>query len=143
MGWDATAALIQRLLRWLAIGSSLVVLLSWSLFAIDQTRSASNWSVQQIAGRQASTHVDPDPATEHVRAKAHVRVREAIDDANDVLLRPFAATTADSNSEWARRSVPAFLALFVYGFGLGFLSRWACARPRSHHPAARPRTSYR
>jgi hypothetical protein len=46
-------------------------------------------------------------------------VREAIDDANDVLLSPFADAGAGSESRWVRRTVPAALALLVYGLGLG------------------------
>ena len=49
-------------------------------------------------------------------------------DANDVLLRPFATVAQASPSKWMRRSVPALLALLVYGFGFGLLARLATGR---------------
>ena len=48
-------------------------------------------------------------------------MREAIDDANDVLLRPFAGLV-DSDSAWVNHGMPAVLALLIYGFGLGMLA---------------------
>jgi hypothetical protein len=48
-------------------------------------------------------------------------VREAIDDANDVLLAPF-ASVIDSDSAWVNHGVPALLGLLLYGVGLGLLA---------------------
>jgi hypothetical protein len=55
-------------------------------------------------------------------------VREAIDDADDVLVTPFAPLTEGSSSSWVRRGIPTLLALVVYGFGLAFLARFASGR---------------
>jgi hypothetical protein len=55
-------------------------------------------------------------------------VREKIDDADDVLLRPFAFVAGNSDSSWVRRGAPAVLALLVYGFGLSFLARYSRGR---------------
>lgn len=107
---------------------SLLVGLGWLLFALDETRSASAESAAVIAGDDAATRADPSPEQERARERIHSGVREAIDDANDVLLAPFAGVTSGSDDRWARRTVPALLALLVYGFGLGFLARFARGR---------------
>jgi hypothetical protein len=66
-----------------------------------------------------------------VREKVHSKPREFVDDVNDVLLSPFAGLTDSSGSKWVRRSIPALIALLVYGFGGGFLARFAAGRPTS------------
>jgi hypothetical protein len=115
-------------LRAVAIVASLFVLAGWSLFAVDEVRSASNDTQAQIAGAEASRQADPTPRQERARERAHNAGREAIDDVNDVLLAPLAFLTQDSSSTWARRTAPAMLALLLYGFGLAFLARYARGR---------------
>jgi len=112
----------------MAIVGTLAVVLGWGLFAIDQTRAASTASAAEIADQRAAATPDPDPDQEAARERAHGRVREAIDDVNDQLLRPFAPVAASSPSRWVRRSVPALLAVIVYGFGLGLLARFTQGR---------------
>jgi hypothetical protein len=51
-------------------------------------------------------------------------VRELIDDADDILLAPFTWAEPDTAGKWAQRGVPALLAVFVYGFVLGFVARY-------------------
>jgi hypothetical protein len=111
-----------------AIIASVFVALGWGLFAIDQARGASHRSVAGIAG-DPTTFADPTPRQERQREKVHGTVREFIDDVNDVLLAPFAGIVHGSDSEWVRRSIPALIALLVYGFGGGFLARFASGRP--------------
>lgn len=120
--------MLERPLRLLAIACSLFVAAGWLLFAIDQTNQASKASVAEIAGTQASSQPDPNPQQERARERIHGKAREFIDDVNDVLLRPFAGVTANSSNEWVRRSIPAALALLVYGFGLGMLARHLTTR---------------
>jgi hypothetical protein len=55
-------------------------------------------------------------------------VHEIVDDANDVLLRPFAPVSDGADSAWMRRGVPAVLGLLSYGFVLGFAARYPIAR---------------
>jgi hypothetical protein len=111
-----------------AIVACLFVALGWGLFALDQARGASNESVAGIAGDPA-TFSDPSPDQERAREKQHGKVREFIDDVNDVLLSPFAGLTDSSGSKWVRRSIPALIALLIYGFGGGFIARFASGRP--------------
>lgn len=115
-------------LRLLSIGCCVLVGLGWALFAIDETREASAESTEMIAGADAATHSNPSPDQERAREQAHSTAREAIDDVNDVLLAPFAGLTDSSDNKWVRRTVPALLALLVYGFGLAYLARFMSGR---------------
>lgn len=121
-------AVLERPLRYLAIVCSLIAGLGWLLFALDQTSEASKASAAEISGATIRTTVDPDPEVEAAREQAHGDVREWIDDANDVLLRPFTEVAASNSNEWVRRSIPALLAVLLYGFGLGVLARYLAGR---------------
>ena len=104
------------------------MVLGWGMFAYDETRAASEFSATESSGRVAARTADPSPDQERAREMAHSDIRELIDDANDVLLSPFASIADDSDSKWVRRTVPAFIALLVYGVGLAFLARFASVR---------------
>jgi hypothetical protein len=119
---------IERALRFIAVVCSLLVIVGWGWFAIDETSAASEQSQAEIAGQTASRTASPDPEQEQDRENANSKAREFVDDANDVLLRPFSAIAEDSSSTWVRRTVPALLALLVYGFGIGILARVAAGR---------------
>ena len=108
------SAMIDGVLRGAAVLASAIIALSFVLFAVEEVRFASE--------RQQSAIVDPGAERERARAADHTAAREAIDDANDVLLRPFAGVV-DSDNAWATRGVPALLGLLVYGLGLAYLAR--------------------
>jgi hypothetical protein len=116
---------LEKALRLAAVICSLLVVLGWGWFAANETNAASKSTQAEIAGVAATRTADPSPDQERAREQVNGPVHEAIDDANDVLLRPFAGVAADSSSKWVRRTVPALLALLVYGFGLGLLARFA------------------
>ncbi len=120
--------MLARPIRIAAITASAFVVLGWSLFAIDQIRGASHASVAGIAG-DPTTFPDPSPRQEKAREKLHSKPREFVDDVNDILLAPFAGLVDQSNSQWVRVTIPALLALLVYGFGGGYLARFAAGRP--------------
>jgi hypothetical protein len=119
---------IERLLRFAAIVCSLLVVAGWGWFAVDETSAASQQTQAEIAGQMATRTPSPDPDAEREREQVHSRAQEWVDDANDVLLRPFSASADGSSSQWVRRSIPALLALIVYGVGLGILARVAAGR---------------
>ena len=122
--------MIDGVLRGVALLASAIVALSFVLFAVEEVRSASE--------RQQSAVVDPGPNAERRRAAEHTPAREAIDDANDVLLKPFAGLV-DSDNAWATRGIPALLGLLVYGLGLAYLARRLDVRGHTfvrHKPAA-------
>jgi hypothetical protein len=119
---------LERALRTAAALASGCVVLSFVLFALDESREASRESQEAIAGRTASRTTDPSESQERARERAHSTVREAIDDVNDVLLAPFTWAEPEGDDKWARRGLPALVALVVYGFGLGFLARFSRGR---------------
>jgi len=116
---------LERTVRIVAITLSLVVALGFILFALDDVDRASDSKVDEIASYQQA---DPTPAGERDREQRHGKLREAIDDANDILLKPFAGVSDSASSRWVQRGVPALLGLLVYGFGLGFLARFTRGR---------------
>jgi hypothetical protein len=118
----------EGLLRTASVVASAIVLVSFALFALDETRNASKESAAAVAGLEATRSSDPSPREERARERAHSRTRELIDDADDVLVTPFASIVGGSDSSWVRRGVPTALALLVYGFGLSFLARYARGR---------------
>lgn len=118
--------MLERVLRTLAIVLSLIVAVGFVLFAVDDFDRASDSSRSRIMGDPSAT--DPTPAGERERERRNGQVREVIDDANDVLLKPFAGVSADADSRWVRRGVPTLLGLLVYGLLLGFASRFAKGR---------------
>jgi len=110
-------------LRVAAFVASAIVLVGFALFALDETREASSRSARAVAGLDATRETTPTAEQERDREAAHSSLREAIDDANDVLLAPFAFAEPSGDSAWARRGVPALLAVLVYGVGGAFLAR--------------------
>jgi hypothetical protein len=119
---------LEGLLRTVSVVAGAIVLLSFALFAIDETRDASERTTAAIAGLEATRTSDPSASQERARERAHSRVRETIDDADDVLVAPFAGLVDSSSSSWVRRGVPTLIALVLYGFGLSFLARYARGR---------------
>jgi hypothetical protein len=119
---------LEGLLRTASIVASVIVLLSFALFALDETRDAAKESAAAVAGLEATRSSEPSASEERARERAHSATREHIDDADDVLVKPFAFVANSSDSSWVRRGVPTLLALLVYGFGLSFLARYARGR---------------
>ncbi len=113
--------MLERPLRIAAIVLSLFVVAGFTLFAIDDFARASNASRDRIAG---NARPDPTPRAERAREQRNSRGREIIDDANDILLRPFAGLVANDHSRWAQRGIPALLGLLLYGFVLGYIARY-------------------
>jgi hypothetical protein len=107
-------------IRFVAIAISAVVVIGFALFAIDETDKGSK-AQQAKLDRELGTTVAPDAPQENRRERSNGALREAIDDANDVLLRPF-AELVDSDNAWVNHGIPALLALLIYGLGLGLLA---------------------
>jgi hypothetical protein len=113
-------------IRLAAIIASIVVLLGFAFFAVDemvkgsqtQQNALDNDTMSAVAERM---EIDPTPDQEAARERRNGAPRELIDDANDVLLAPF-AVLLDSDSAWVSHGVPTVLALLLYGVGLGLLA---------------------
>ena len=104
---------LVRLLRLASIAICLIVVASFVVFAVDQTRSASGHQREALGERSAAAASPPRSGT-----PAH----EALEEAASTLTAPFAGVDS-SRSEWADRGVRVLLALLVYGFGLGYVAR--------------------
>jgi hypothetical protein len=131
---------IASLLRTVSLVCSLIVLLSFAMFATDQ---ASNGSKQTVAtlgqedgtgsspvrGPQDNVNApDPSARTERAREKQHGQPREVIDDGNDILVAPFKTLVTGSKSIWTQRIVTTLLALLLFGFGVRMLAAWVPGR---------------
>lgn len=126
--------MLESTLRSLAILASAILIVSFGLFAIDETRAASDQSIAEIAGHKAAAAPGPSAAQEAAREQSHGDVRELIDDGNDLLVAPFSGVVGDSAGAWTRRGVPGLLALVAFGFGLGYLARFTQGRAHSLAP---------
>ena len=114
-------------IRLAAVITSIVMLLGFAFFAVDEMDKGSRTqqtAVSEQTGTPAAPEVvavAPTPAEEDAREARNGAPREAIDDLNDILLAPF-VDLIDSDSAWVDRGVPALLALLLYGVGLGLLA---------------------
>ena len=114
------------LVRLVAILCSGLVILGFAYFATDELDRGSKTQQgkldRELSGEVGDpTPIAPSPAQEAAREKVNGSFREAVDDANDVLLGPFTKLIG-SNDRWVGHGVPAVLALLLYGLGLGTLA---------------------
>ena len=131
--------MIETSIRWTAIIVSAIVLVSFGLFAIDQTREASTDTRARIADSNKAN--DPGAAAAAEKAKErttqHSEVRNTIDDANDAITSPFQDIVTSDNI-WVERTVPAVLALLLFGVGLGYVARFFKGRATGATGRAQP-----
>ena len=127
------------LIRYVAIAISLVIAIGFVMFALDETDKGSKAQQAKLERELSSTAdpIAPNAAQEAARERDHGPVREAIDDVNDVLLRPF-VDLVDSDSAWVNHGIPTLLGLLIYGVGLGFLANML---PKRRHHANDWRTA--
>jgi len=115
------------LIRLIAVVSSGLVLLGFAYFATDEmsrgSQNQQNALGAELDGAPDPTPVAPSPDEEAERERLNGTFREAVEDANDVLLGPFADLVDGSRDRWVTHGVPAVLALLLYGFCLGMLAR--------------------
>jgi hypothetical protein len=97
----------------------LIVIASFAIFAIDQTKGASAHQQRELTVGTSEATAEPPKSTATHESGLH----EAIDEASNKLTSPFSGVTSGSSSEWAIHGVNLLLALAVYGFGLGYLAR--------------------
>jgi hypothetical protein len=114
------------LLRLASTAICLIVIASFVLFAINETKSASGRQQEALAnGGSAATTTTGSQSSSGTATSAPKRegaVHKAIDEASGKLTSPFSGALS-SSSEWVTRSGKLLLALLVYGFGLGYLAR--------------------
>jgi hypothetical protein len=131
-------AAMGSVIRLMAIGCSAVVLLGFAFFATDEMGRGSENQQKALDSELASTStrqdsdlsasgdlppVAPSPQEEAQREKVNGTFREAVEDANDVLLGPFAGLVESADNTWVVHGVPVLLGVLLYGFCLGMLAR--------------------
>ena len=124
------------LLRLCAVTATGLVAISFLLFALDQSREGSENQVRAVERKGAHApsqaaidRASPPPTVERARESQHSSVREAIDDADDVLLSPF-NDLVESKNVWVERLVPGTLAVLLYGLGGMLLANFLPKRPK-------------
>jgi hypothetical protein len=103
---------LAAVLRIVSLAACLIVAVSFALFVVNQTKSASIHQQNKLNENSVST------APAH-KGTAH----KVIDEASAELTSPFSEITAGSNSEWVVRGAGTLIALIVYGIGLGYIAR--------------------
>jgi hypothetical protein len=111
--------LVVRLLRLASVVICLIVIASFLVFAVQQTKSASGRQQEQLNSEVPGA----TPTAPHSSKPREGSVHKALDEVSDELTSPFSGVVSGSKSEWTIRGVKLLLALVVYGFGLGFLAR--------------------
>lgn len=91
-----------------------LVLASFALFALSQASGASSAQVAEVNGRPVVTKV----------VHRAGQPRRFIDGATATLTSPF-RSFIHTSSHWALEIATTLFALLLYGFGLGYLARWA------------------
>jgi hypothetical protein len=114
-------------IRSVAILASGIVLLGFSFFAVDEmgrgSQNQQNALASELRGENtAPAPIAPSPREELLREQSNGEVRELVDDANDVLLAPFAGIVESSTNTWVVHGVPTVLGLLTYGLLLGVVA---------------------
>lgn len=95
--------------------------MSFLLFSLEQANAGSTAQQNKV---EAVDQASPTPQEERARERKHTKARELVDDANDVLTKPFDGLTSSSNI-WVQRGVPAVLAVLLYFVVLRVLAGYA------------------
>jgi hypothetical protein len=110
------------LLKWTSVICCLFMVLSFGLFAEHQVAGAASRQATEVETGQ----LGPAPSSpKHQTAQP----QRFINGVASKLLSPF-SSVVNSNNAWVNHGIPTLLGLLVYGFGLGFLSRWSSGQVR-------------
>jgi hypothetical protein len=119
-------AAMGSVIRLFGIVCAAIVLLGFAFFATDEMGRGSQNQQNALASELESTDdpppVAPSPEEEAQREKVNGTFREGVEDANDLLIGPFATLVDGSSNSWVTHGVPALLGLLLYGFCLGMLA---------------------
>jgi hypothetical protein len=131
-------AAMGSVIRLMAVSLSAIVLLGFAFFATDEMGRGSQNQQKALDSELSSTSsradsdlsatrdlppVAPSPQEEAHREQVNGKFREAVEDANDILLGPFASLVESADNTWVVHAVPALLGVLLYGFCLGMLAR--------------------
>jgi hypothetical protein len=110
---------LATLLRIASRIACVIVIVSFAIFALEQTSEASSHQQNEVTGA-ATGKPSPVAASKPSHEGTAHRV---IDEAAKGLTSPFSGVTAGTTSQWVIRGVGTALALLVYGIGAGYLAR--------------------
>ncbi len=110
---------IVRVLRIASFVTCLIVAMSFTIFAVQQTKAASGHQTEAVNSSSGVGAGTPVRAVSTKKGTLH----KAIDEASEELTSPFSGIVSSISSEWASQGVRLLLALVVYGFGLGYVAR--------------------
>ena len=113
---------IAGLLRLASVVICLIVVASFTIFAVDQAKGASGQQEGLVRGAPSNTDGEGQGKSGSSSADES-GVHKTVDEASNSLTSPFSGITAGSKSVWTLHGVNLLLALVIYGFGLGFLAR--------------------
>jgi hypothetical protein len=105
--------LLVRVLRTASIAICLIVVVSFLLFAVNQTSTASGHQQEELGEKPAVTQSAAGVSHEN-------GFRRSLDEVTETLTSPVSGL---SSSEWGERGLQLIFALLVYGFALGFIAR--------------------
>jgi hypothetical protein len=111
-GVSSSLASLLRLASWIIC---LIVAVSFLIFVVEQTSSASTHQQQEVSGSTAPAGTSSP--------KHESTLHKKIDEASNFFTSPFSAVVSGSTSQWVIHGVETLLALLVYGLGLGYLAR--------------------
>jgi hypothetical protein len=115
---------LVRLIRLASLAVCAIVIASFAIFVVNQSKSASAHQTQELVGG-----VSPSRSSSASGQTAHESsLHKGIDEASEKLTSPFAGVISGSSSEWVVRGVKVLLALAIYGFGVGYLARVVLVR---------------
>ncbi|HEX8857288.1 MAG TPA: hypothetical protein VF752_16965 [Thermoleophilaceae bacterium] len=124
-----------QVLRAASTVAVLIVVASFTMFVVDEAGKGSDQQVRMVQNDINTTA--PDATTEKRREAQHSAVREKIDDANDVLVKPFTGIVSGSGSVWVQRGVTTVLALLLYGLLSRVLISYVAEAPSRARSAIR------
>jgi len=127
-------SLLSRALHLASVVICLIVIASFTVFAVNQTSSASAHQQEVLndevakpstpgANRASGSSPGATGAASGSSRSHESSVHEAIDEASNEFTSQFSGVTAGSSSQWLIHGANLGLALLVYGFGLGYLAR--------------------
>ena len=105
---------LSKTLRLASIALCLLVALSFLLFAVNQTSTASGHQQAELGGGPALTQ---SQSGHHPRESG---LRRSIDEAAEAVTSPVSGL---SSSAWGEHGLRLIFALLVFGFALGYLAR--------------------
>ncbi len=106
-----------------------IVVVSFVLFVVNRTSSASHHQQQELNGEtskpsgEAQLGVASNTGVAPESGGGKSSARRTIDELSEAVTSPFAGLTNGSSSQWLVRTVDLLLALAVYGVGLSFVAR--------------------